>query len=75
MDLVTILLAAAETAGHEKHDPIAFYLVGGALAVFAIVVGIVGIRQPNLAEGPNKAIMGIGTVLVIGTMIASIASS
>jgi hypothetical protein len=75
MDLVTILVAAAEGAEHSKSDPIAFYIAGGALAVFAVLVGIVGIKRPTLPEGPNRAIMGIGAVLVVATMVASIASS
>jgi hypothetical protein len=75
MDLVTILAAAAEGAEHAEHDPIGFYIAGGLLAAFAVIVGIIGIRSPSLPEGPNRAIMVIGTVLVVATMVASVASS
>jgi hypothetical protein len=76
MDLVTILLAAAEgTETHTEHDPTSFYIAGGLLAAFAIVVGIIGITRPALPEGPNRAMMAIGVVLVVATMVASVASS
>ncbi len=75
MDLVTILLAAAEGTEHREHDATSFYIAGGLLAAFAVVVGIIGIKRPNLPEGPNRAMMAIGTVLVVATMVASVASS
>jgi hypothetical protein len=78
MDLLTILVAAAETAegaGHEEHDATPFYIAGGALAAFAVIVGIIGIRRPSLPEGPNRAIMAIGAILVIATVATSIAVS
>ena len=75
MDLATILVAAAEGAEHSAHEPTAFYIVGGALAAFAVVAGIIGITRPGLPEGPNRAIMAIGTVLVVATMVTSIATS
>ena len=74
MDLLTIVAAAAEGAAHESHDATPFYIAGGALAVFAVIVGVLGIKRPSLPEGPNRAIMAIGTVLVVATMIASITS-
>ena len=75
MDLVTILAAAAAGAEHADKNETPFYLVGGALAVFAIVVGVVGIKRPDLPEGPNRAFMAIGAVLVVATMVTSIAVS
>ena len=74
MDLAIILLAAAEGAAEEtSHTP--FYLAGGALAIFAIVIGALGIVKHDLGEGASRAIMGISAVLVVATMAASIASS
>jgi hypothetical protein len=75
MDLATIVLAAAEGAEHAEKDHTAFYIAGGALALFAILVGVIGIMRPNLAEGPSKAIMAIGAVLVVCAMVASVATS
>ena len=73
MDLATIMLAAAE--GAEPKDHTFFYVAGGALAAFAVIVGAIGIMRPNLPEGPNKAIIGIGSVLVVLAMVASVSSS
>jgi hypothetical protein len=75
MDLLSIFVLAAEGAEHTEHDATSFYITGGLLAVFAIVVGVVGITQKNLGEGPNRAIMVVGSVLVAATLIASVASS
>jgi hypothetical protein len=72
MDLVTILAAAEE--GHDKSEA-ALFIAGGILAVFAVISGVIGIMKPDLAEGPNRAIMGIAVVLVVATMVASIAVS
>ena len=71
MDLVTILAAAAE----EPHDETAFLVVGGILAVFAILAGVLGIvRSSAMSDGLANAIMGIGALLVVGTMVTVIAS-
>ena len=75
MDLATIVLAAAEGAEHAEKDHTFFYVAGGALAAFAVIVGAIGIMRPNLPEGPNKAIIGIGSVLVVIAMVASVSSS
>ncbi len=71
MDLVTILAAAAE----ESHDETAFLVVGGILAAFAVLAGVLGIvRSSTMSDGLANAIMGIGALLVVGTMITVVAS-
>ena len=75
MDLLTLVLAAAEGAEHADKDHTPFYVAGGALAIFAIVVGVLGIAKHDLGEGPGRMIMAVGSVLVVATMIASITSS
>ena len=70
MDLVTILAAAAE----ESHDQTAFLVVGGILAVFAVLVGVLGILRHDLSDGLANAIMGVGAVLVVGTMLTVVVS-
>ena len=69
MDLVTLL---AETAPHETKDATAFYVVGGLLALFAVLVGIAGIMRPNWQDGPARAVMGVGALLVIATVATAI---
>ena len=69
MDLVAIL--AAEAA-HKNETP--FLVVGGILAAFAVLVGVLGIVRPTLPDGVNNAIMAVGAVLVVGTMVSVLAA-
>jgi hypothetical protein len=60
---MTALLLAAEEGSHT-----AFYLAGGALAAWAVIVGILGITRPDFPTnqvGRNAVIM-ISVVLVLG---------
>ena len=70
MDLVTILAAAAE----ESHDETAFLVVGGILAAFGVLTGALGIVRHDLPASIANAIMGIGALLVVGTMVTVVAS-
>ncbi len=63
-----LLLAAAETA-HEGASHLPFYLLGSALAVWAIAVALLGMSRrqsfpATLAQ--RNLVMLITTVLVIG---------
>ena len=69
MDLVAIL--AAEAA-HKNETP--FLVIGGILAAFAVIVGVLGIVRPELPESVTNAMMGIGALLVVGTMISVLAA-
>ncbi len=71
MDLLTIL-AAAEAS---EHSETAFFVLGGLLAAFAVVVSAVGLARPALSRSANTAIMGVGSLLVAGTMVAIVAVS
>ncbi len=71
MDVLTILATAAEEA-HGSDTP--FLVVGGVLAVFAIVVGAMGIARHTMSDGFANAIMGVGTLLVVGTMVSVVVS-
>jgi hypothetical protein len=75
--LATILAAAehaAEAGGHaaeEEHKSEApFFVMGGALALFAILVSVVGFKKPDFPAGAGAArgVMTLGLALVLGTM-------
>ena len=70
MDLVAIL-AATEAV---EHNDTPFLVVGAILAVFAIVVGVFGIVRHQMTDALAKAIMGVGALLVVGTMVTVIAA-
>lgn len=75
--LHAFLTFAAETAGEEE-SPTLFYIFGGALALWAVIVSFVGIRrQENWpgSEGTARAIMGISSVLVVLAMASAVISA
>jgi len=65
MDLVTLLAAAAG----ESHNDTPFLVVGSILAAFAVLVGALGIARHTMSDALANAIMGIGALLVVGTMV------
>ena len=70
MDLVAIL-AATEAV---EHSDTPFLVVGGILAAFAVLVGVFGIVRHDMSESMARAIMGLGALLVVGTMVTVIAA-
>ena len=70
MDLVTILATAAE----ESHNDTPFLVVGAILAAFAVLVGVLGIVRHELSQGLANVLMGIGALLVVGTMVTVVVS-
>lgn len=72
MDLTILAQAAAE---ETDKDSTVFYVIGSLLALFAVLVGVAGIRQPSWEAGPARAVMAIGAVLVAATMVAAIVTT
>jgi hypothetical protein len=68
--LVTLAVEAAE----EEHDQTLFYLLGGALAVWAVVVSFVGLRSADAlsTSGARAGVMAITTVLVVLAMASAV---
>ncbi|GAC1437568.1 MAG: hypothetical protein NVSMB51_11920 [Solirubrobacteraceae bacterium] len=66
-----ILLAASGL--HEKSKT-AFYLLGGALAVWAVVVSAIGFTKPDFPgdEGGARVVMGISAVLVVAATATAV---
>ena len=61
--VATLVLAVDE---HEP-DKAPFYILGGLLAVYAVVLGFIGIRSETFpgSSGGQRAVMGISGVLVV----------
>ena len=70
--IVTVL--AAEGAEVSKTP---FYLAGGLLAGWAVLVSALGLARPDFpgSGGGARAVMGISAVLVLGTLAAAVATS
>jgi hypothetical protein len=71
--LSTILAAAEHAAGaaeehHKSEAP--FFIAGGLLASFAIIVSVIGFKKPDFpgTESATRGVMALGTVLVVAAM-------
>jgi hypothetical protein len=71
MSVMATVLAAAEEAEPSKT---AFYIVGGCLAVWAVLVGSIGIARPQFAAaaGASRAVIGLTALLVAGSLAAAV---
>ena len=69
-----ITLAQAE----EETSKTAFYVAGGVLAAFAVVISAIGIRGHETfppSRGAARAVMALAVVLVAATMASAILTS
>ena len=75
LEALTIVFAATE--GHESSKTL-FYVAGGLLAAFAVVVSAVGIRRIGTfpsSKGQVRGVIGLAGVLVLAAMAATIITS
>jgi hypothetical protein len=63
MSVTALLVLAAEEAEPSKA---AFYIGGGVLAVWAVVLSVIGLSRPNFpgSKGAARGIYAISTLLV-----------
>jgi hypothetical protein len=66
-----LLVLAAEEAEPSKT---AFYICGGLFAVWAVVLGFVGLSSPDFPGGESRAraVMLVSGVLMIGAMATAV---
>ena len=72
--LLSIIIAATEEAGEESSKTL-FYICGGVLAVWAVVVSAVGIRAHETFPSTKSAargVMAISAVLVVLAMASAV---
>ena len=69
-----LLVAAAE---HAEPSKTAFFIAGGALAAWAVILAFFGLTRPEFPGNAAAArgVMAISTVLVAGAMVAAVATS
>jgi len=68
--LATILAAAEHAAEEEDKSEAPFFFIGGALALFAVVVSVIGFKKPDFPGSPGAArgVMTLGLALTLATM-------
>jgi hypothetical protein len=66
-----LLVLAAEEAEPSKT---LFYVCGGVLAAWAVVLGLVGLRSPDFpgSDGASRGVMLVSAVLVVAAMAAAV---
>jgi hypothetical protein len=69
-----LLVLAAEEAEPSKTG---FYVAGGVLAAWAVVLGLIGLRSPDFpgSERGARGVMTITAVLVVAAMTAAVLTS
>ena len=72
MHLVAFVLAAAEEGAESSQTP--FYVTGGLLVLFAVLVAALGIVKDDFpsSRGVARAVMAVGVLLVASTMTAAV---
>jgi hypothetical protein len=71
--LATLLTLAAETAEDEPSKT-AFYILGGAAAVWAIVLFTLGMRSETFpgSPGAQRGVIAVSVLIVVATMASSV---
>jgi hypothetical protein len=75
--LATLITFAASEEGHESSKTL-FYVCGGLLAVWAVVVSAFGIRAHETfpsSSGATRGVMGISVLLIALAMASAIITS
>lgn len=69
------LLTLASAEAEPSKTP--FYIAGGALAVWAVVLSAIGMTQPSFpsSEGASRGVMLISIVLVAAAMVAIVVTA
>jgi hypothetical protein len=70
--ILSTILAAAEAAAEAEKSEAPFFIAGGALAAFAVLISIFGMRNPDFPKdgGTARGVMALSVLLVLTTMTA-----
>jgi hypothetical protein len=73
--LYAIVLAVAEEGAEPSKT--AFYVTGGALAAWAVLLGVAGLARAELpgSQAGERGIIGVTALLVAATLVTAITTS
>ena len=75
--MLEALIVFASTEGEESSKTL-FYLAGGLLAVFAVVISVIGVKSigsfPS-SKGQTRGVIGLAALLVLAAMTAAIVTA
>jgi hypothetical protein len=68
------LLVLAQVEGEAEPSKVPFYIAGGLLAAWAVVIAFLGLSRPSFPAGavPARGVMGITAVLVAAAMVTAV---
>ena len=71
--LSALLTLAAETA-EEEPSKTAFYILGAAAAVWAVVLFAIGMRSPAFpaSQSAQRGVIAISVLVVVGAMASAV---
>jgi heme/copper-type cytochrome/quinol oxidase subunit 4 len=71
--VVAFITAAAE-AVKDENSKVPFYIAGGALAAWAVVVSVIGFSHPDFpsTQGQRSGVMALTVLLVLGAVSTAI---
>jgi hypothetical protein len=74
--MIALLQLAAETAKDEPSKT-PFFIAGGALAAWAVIVSFLGITRPDFPPGKSgrAAVIALSIVLVLGATSTAVITS
>jgi hypothetical protein len=71
---VTALLIAFAASGEAEPSKVPFYVAGGILVAWALLVSVFAIRQETFptSEGQARGVMGITVLLIAAAMATAV---
>ena len=69
------MLATLITFAAEEGSKTAYYICGGVLAAFAVIISAIGIRGHDSfpgSQGAYRGVIGLAIVLVLATMASAV---
>jgi hypothetical protein len=72
--LNAFLLLAAEVAEEAEPSKTAFYVAGSAFAIWAVLLGVIGLRQSEFPRGASAArgVMAVSALLALASMATAV---